>query len=59
MNGKTCPARVEVETVEWKPLLPMKAYPCERLEKKTELLNVDEAVEKRPFENPMVVEVEL
>ena len=50
---------VDVATVEWNPFDPMKATPWVRFEKKTLLLNVDEAVENRPFRNPMAVVVEL
>jgi hypothetical protein len=41
------------------PLVPVKRNPWPRFERKRLLLNVEEAVEKIPFENPIVVEVEL
>jgi hypothetical protein len=41
------------------PFDPVKAKPCERLGRRRVELNVEDAVEKRPFENPIVVEVEL
>src|SRR4051812_35869982 len=53
------PETVPVATVDWMPLLPIKATPAVRLGKKTLLLNVDDAVEKSPLAKPMTVEVEL
>ena len=42
-----------------RPFDPMNEKPCDRLERKRDELNVDEAVENRPAENPMVVPVAL
>ena len=53
------PVSVVVATVEWNPFEPMKARPEVKFEKKTELLNVDDAVENIPLEKPMVVPVAL
>ena len=41
------------------PLVPVKRNPWPRLLRKRLLLNVEDAVEKIPFEKPIVVEVEL
>lgn len=40
------------------PLVPVKTKPCPKFERNNELLKVDEAVEKIPFEKPTVVDVE-
>jgi hypothetical protein len=41
------------------PLVPVNRNPWPRFERKSELLNVEEAVEKIPLLNPMVVPVAL
>ena len=41
------------------PFVPVYANPCDRFDRKRLLLNVDDAVENRPAENPIVVDVEL
>jgi hypothetical protein len=45
--------------VETSPLVPVKAKPWDRLDMKSEELKVDEAVENKPFEKPIVVLVAL
>ena len=41
------------------PLVPVNANPCDRDGRNRDDENVDEAVENRPLENPIVVDVEL
>ena len=41
------------------PFVPVKRKPCDRDGKNSDELNVDDAVEKRPLWNPMVVDVAL
>ena len=56
---KICEASVDVEIVPTNPLLPVNAKPCVSDGKKRDEPNVDDAVENKPFRNPIVVEVEL
>lgn len=43
--------------VETRPFDPVNAKPCARDGSNTDELNVDDAVENRPFRNPTVVDV--
>ena len=52
-------ASVDVDVVLRSPLDPVYATPCPSDGRKSEDENVDDAVEKRPFPNPIVVDVEL
>jgi hypothetical protein len=50
---------VDEETVEVIPFVPVKRNPCVSDGRKSDELKVDDAVEKRPFEKPIVVPVAL
>ncbi len=56
---RTCEANVEVEIVCVRPFVPVYANPCDSDDRYTDDPNVDDAVEKRPFVNPIVVPVAL
>lgn len=58
MNGNTCPASVDVDTVCTRPLDPRYVYPCVSDGRYTDEENVDDAVENSPL-NPITVVVEL
>ena len=58
MNGKTCEARVDVDTVCTKPFEPRYEYPCDRSVNLVPLRVVEER-ENKPCVNPIVVDVEL
>ena len=49
----------ELAIVETKPFVPVNANPCDSDDRYSDEENVDDAVEKRPFSKPSVVDVEL